>query len=249
MPDLNLGLVAAGAFIGFVVGMTGMGGGSLTTPFLILVLGVRPVMAVGTDLIYAAVTKFVGAATHIRQRTVDLRVSALLAAGAVPAALAGVWVVSAIGPEADGFIRRALGFALVLVGASVLARHFIHRPAKVSRQRPALTVALGAGVGFLVGVTSVGSGTLMMAVLLLVYRILPGEKLVGTDIVQGFLLSAAAGLAHWQAGHVDWSLLTSMLAGSIPGVIVGSRLASRTPERVMRPILASVLLLSGLRMV
>jgi uncharacterized membrane protein YfcA len=243
-------LVAAGAFIGFLVGLTGMGGGSLTTPFLILVLRTQPVMAVGTDLVYAAATKLAGTLTHLRQRTVDLRVSAFLAAGSIPGALSGVLLVSRLGSGANVLVKKALGGALVLVALSVLVRQLV-RPQErpPSRHRAELTVGLGAGVGFLVGVTSVGSGTVMMAVLLLVYRVLPPERLVGTDVFQGFLISAAAGLAHWGAGHVDTHLLGAMLVGSIPGVVAGSRLSARVPARVLRPVLALTLLVSGLRMV
>lgn len=246
---MNLGLVAAGLFIGVIIGLTGMGGGALTTPFLILFAGMRPVMAVGTDLVFAASTKLVGAATHLRHRTVDLKVTALLSAGAVPFAVAGVLVLQAAGGRADAFAKRALGVALMLVAASVLLRQLSRRPHKLVRQRWPLTVALGAVIGLLVGLTSVGSGSIMMAVLLLAYRILPSERLVGTDVFVGFLLSLAAGLAHWGAGNVNWGIAGSLLIGSIPGVYMGAKLHSKTPERVLRPVLAVVLLLTGLRMV
>ncbi len=242
------GLIAAGAVIGFLIGMTGMGGGSLTTPFLILVLHVRPVLAVGTDLIYASITKAVGTATHLRQRTVDLRIGGFVIAGALPAALLGVFTVQHMGSSGDAFVKKMLGATLVLVALSVLVRLFIKAPDRVHRQRTWLTVTLGAVVGFLVGVTSVGSGTLMMAVLLLAYRILPTEKLVGTDVFYGFVISAVAGIAHLTVGHIEWSLVGSLLIGSIPGVWLGSKVSKRTPERVLRPALAGVLLLSGLRM-
>jgi hypothetical protein len=242
-------LIAAGAAIGFLVGMTGMGGGSLTTPLLILVIGVRPVFAVGTDLVYAAITKFVGAATHLRQKTVDLRIGGLVIAGAIPAALAGVATTSALGPGADAFVRRMLGGTLILVALSVIVRQAFKLPDHPHSHRPWLTVMLGAVVGYLVGVTSVGSGTLMMAVLLLAYRILPAEKLVGTDVFYGFVLSAVAGIAHWGAGHVEWGLVGSLLIGSIPGVWIGSKVSARAPARVLRPVLAGVLLLSGARMI
>jgi uncharacterized membrane protein YfcA len=243
------GLIGAGAIIGFLIGMTGMGGGSLTTPFLILVLHVRPVLAVGTDLIYASITKLVGTATHLRQRTVDLRVGGLVIAGAVPAALLGVFTVSHMGGGADGFVKKMLGGTLILVAVSVFVRLFFKAPERIHRQRPWLTVTLGGVVGFLVGVTSVGSGTLMMGLLLLAYRILPTDKLVGTDVFYGFVISAVAGVAHLTAGHVEWALVASLLIGSIPGVWLGSKLSKRTPENVLRPALAGVLLLSGLRMI
>jgi hypothetical protein len=242
------GLVIAGAVSGFLVGLTGMGGGALTTPLLILVFGVRPVVAVGSDLVFAAATKFVGAATHLRQGTVDLRVGGWIAAGAVPAALAGTWLV-ARQTDADVFVRRWLGIVLVAVAVAVLLRQLVRRPARPSRHRWPVTLGLGVVVGFGVGVTSVGSGTLVMAVLLLAYRVLPAGRAVGTDVFQGFLLSTVAGAAHWGAGHVDPSLVTSLLVGSIPAAWVGSRLSARTPDRVLRPILAAVLLAGGLRMI
>jgi len=242
------GLIAAGAVIGFLIGMTGMGGGSLTTPFLILVLHVRPVLAVGTDLIYASITKLVGTATHLRQRTVDLRIGGLVIAGAVPAALLGVFTVHKMGGGGDAFVKKMLGGTLILVALSVLLRLVFKVPERIHTQRAWLTVLLGGVVGFLVGVTSVGSGALMMAVLLLAYRILPHDKLVGTDVFYGFVSSAVAGIAHLSVGHVEWSLVGSLLIGSIPGVWLGSRLSKRTPEHVLRPALAGVLLLSGLRM-
>jgi uncharacterized membrane protein YfcA len=243
------GLIAAGALIGFLVGLTGMGGGSLTTPFLILVLHLRPVFAVGTDLVYASITKLVGTGTHLRQRTIDLRVGGYVIAGAVPAALAGVFTVNALGAHADDFVRRMLGIALVLVALSVIVRQVFKLSPRQHRNRPWLTVLVGAVVGYLVGVTSVGSGTLMMAVLLLAYRILPSDKLVGTDIFYGFVISAVAGLAHIGAGHVEWNIVVSLLIGSIPGVWIGSKLSARTPANVLRPVLAGVLLLSGLKMI
>jgi len=246
---MHPGLIAAGAVIGFLIGMTGMGGGSLTTPFLILVLHVRPVLAVGTDLIYASITKLVGTATHLRQRTIDLRIGALVIAGAVPAALLGVFTVAQLGSGGDAFVRRMLGGTLILVALSVLARLFIKLPERRHRNIPWLTVLVGAIVGFLVGVTSVGSGTLMMATLLLAYRILPTNKLVGTDVFYGFVISAVAGIAHLAVGHIEWPLVGSLLIGSVPGVWLGSKLSARTPERVLRPALAGVLLLSGLRMI
>lgn len=242
------GLIAAGLVIGFLVGLTGMGGGSLTTPFLILVLRVRPVLAVGTDLVYAAITKLVGTATHMRQGTIDLHVGGYVIAGAVPAALAGVYTVSALGSGGDTFVRRMLGVALVLVAITVIVRQLFKLPERSHEHRPWVTVLIGAVVGYLVGVTSVGSGTLMMAVLLLAYRVLPTEKLVGTDIFYGFVISAVAGIAHIGAGHVEWGLVGSLLIGSLPGVWLGSKVSARAPERVLRPVLAGVLLLAGARM-
>jgi uncharacterized membrane protein YfcA len=243
------GLIGAGALIGFLVGLTGMGGGSLTTPFLILFMHVRPVFAVGTDLVYASITKLVGTGTHLRQRSVDLRVGGYVIAGAVPAALAGVFTVNALGLQGDAFVRKMLGGALVLVAISVALRQVFKVGERRHEHRPWVTVLVGAVVGYLVGVTSVGSGTLMMAVLLFAYRVLPSDKLVGTDIFYGFVISAVAGLAHIGAGHVEWSIVVSLLIGSIPGVWLGSKVSARAPDSVLRPVLAGVLLVSGLKMI
>jgi len=242
-----------GFLVGFLVGLTGIGGGSLMTPLLILVGGVRPLVAVGTDLAYAAVTKAVGAVVHCRQRTVDFRIAWQLAIGSIPAALAGVFFIrwmkgGADNGTVDWFITRALGIALVLVAVNLLLRPF-HRkePGEAKIQRPlkwqkTLTVLAGMGIGFLVGVTSVGSGSLIAAALLVLYPHLPLSRIVGTDIFHATFLGAAAGLAHFSLGSVDLPLLGGLLIGSVPGVWWGSRLAVTVSDKVLRPILATVLL-------
>jgi uncharacterized membrane protein YfcA len=261
------GIVVAGLFIGTLIGLTGMGGGSLTTPFLILFAGVRPVLAVGTDLIYSAATKWLGAAVHLRQRTVDLRLAAMLGLGSVPASLIGVRVVNGLGGSADEVVAKGLGAALILVAGVLLLRRPIERALKrrtVTRSgwpgasdpssslRPRVgalaTVGLGAAVGFLVGFTSVGSGTLIVAALLLLYPALPLGKVVGTDVMQAALLTSVAGVAYLGLGQVDLSLAAALLAGSLPGVVIGSRLSAKAPEHVLQPVLAGVLMLAGARL-
>lgn len=245
-----------GFLVGFLVGLTGIGGGSLMTPLLILVGGVRPFVAVGTDLAYAAITKAVGALVHSRQRTVDLTIAWRLGIGSVPAALAGVafivWVKGGAENGAlDRFIMRALGIALILVAVNLVLRPFQRRdpgeteetkvPESRGRQH-LLTILVGVGVGFLVGLTSVGSGSLIAAGLVVLYPRLPLSRIVGTDIFHATFLSAAAGLAHFSLGSVDLPLLGGLLVGSVPGVWWGSRLAVAVPDKVLRPILATVLL-------
>lgn len=268
MEFLSAGIVAAGFFIGVLVGLTGMGGGSLTTPILILFAGVRPTIAVGTDLVFSAATKWLGASVHLRQRTVDLRLAALLAAGSVPSSLLGVAAVKRAGGLGDAFVTHLLGVTLILVAAMLVGRGRLtrlaarrlsyptppHRPPQealrppLQRPHPAVVVGLGAVVGFLVGVTSVGSGTLIVAVLLILYPKLPASRLVGTDVAQAALLTTAAGIAHLGLGHVDLPLAAGLLAGSLPGVAIGSRLSVKAPEAVLRPILAGVLLVVGIKL-
>lgn len=242
-----------GLVVGFLVGLTGIGGGSLMTPLLILVGGVRPLVAVGTDLAYAAITKAVGAVVHYRQGTVDLSIAWRLGIGSIPAALAGVAVIiwmrgGAQNGAVDRFITRALGVALILVALNLfLAPLFRKEPAGTKGGLPlkwqtALTVVAGAGIGFLVGLTSVGAGSLIAAALVILYPRVPLVRIVGTDIFHATFLGAAAGLAHFGLGSVDLPILGGLLIGSIPGVWCGSRLAVSVPDKVLRPILATILL-------
>jgi len=242
-----------GFVVGFLVGLTGIGGGSLMTPLLILVGGVRPFVAVGTDLAYAAITKAFGSAVHYRQRTVDLGIAWHLAIGSIPGALAGVAFIMWMKGRGDNgnldwFITRALAVALILVSLNLFLKPFHrgesgetalkHQP----KRQKTLTIMAGAGIGFLVGMTSVGSGSLIAAGLVVLYPRLPLSRIVGTDIFHATFLSAAAGFAHFGLGSVDLPLLSGLLIGSIPGVWWGSRLAVAVPEKILRPILATLLL-------
>lgn len=252
MP-IDLGLAAAGLLVGFLVGVTGMGGGAVMTPFLISVVGVGPVVAVGTDLIYSAITKIVGAWLHTRQRTVDFALVRRLAIGSVPAGLAAVAAVSflpAVGVDADQAVKRALGLVLVLVAVVMLCRVFATRErALPERWRRALegrgTIAAGIIVGALVGFTSVGSGALLVPFLICVYPLSPA-KVVGTDVFHAAILVTVTGVAHAQIGSVDWALAGTLLVGSIPGVSLGTWVAPRAPVRILRAGLASLLLITGL---
>jgi hypothetical protein len=252
MP-IDPALAAAGLLVGFLVGVTGMGGGAVMTPFLISVVGVGPVVAVGTDLIYSAVTKIVGAWLHTRQRTVDFALVRRLAVGSVPAGLAAVAAVNFLptaGVDADEAVKRALGVVLVLVAAIMLCRIFATRErALPERWRSALegrgTIAAGIIVGALVGFTSVGSGALLVPFLICVYPLSPA-KVVGTDVFHAAILVTVTGVAHAQSGSVDWALAGTLLAGSIPGVSLGTWMAPRAPVRVLRAGLASLLLITGL---
>jgi uncharacterized protein len=249
-------LIAFGLGVGVLVGMTGIGGGSLMTPMLILVFGVTPVTAIGTDLAYAAVTKTVGGYKHLRQRTVDVRLSSWMAIGSVPAAVAGVWVLDLLERWAhrdfDDLLITVLAAALLLTGAATLVRAFLRRMDERERdtipmepRHKVAAVALGAGVGFMLGVTSAGSGALIAVGLILLFRLSP-TRVVGTDVFHAAIVLWAAGLAHVSAGNVDFGLAGTILLGSVPGVWVGSHWSVRVEPAVLRTTLALVLIGAGL---
>lgn len=243
--------------VGVLIGLTSMGGAALMAPFLILIIGVPPVTAVGTDLVYGAVTKIVGAAVHLRQGTVDLTVVKRLASGSIPGGLAGALVVvllPRITRDAERLVQRAIGVLLVLVAVILLARMIALFPkmAPSPKQLQFLhnrgTVIWGAVVGFCVGATSVGSGSLLAPFLLLLFPYAT-SKVVGTDVCHAAVLVSVTGLAHAVSGGVQWNLVPMLLLGSIPGVLLGSRLATRIPARPLRTGLAALLLLTGYRMI
>ena len=236
--------------------MTGIGGGSLMTPMLILVFGVTPVTAIGSDLAYAAVTKTVGGYKHWRQRTVDIRLSSWMAIGSVPAAVFGVWVLERVedwaGHDFDDLLITVLACALLITGAATLVRAFLksmHERERdtipMERRHKIAAVALGASVGFVLGVTSAGSGALIAVGLILLFRLTP-TRVVGTDVFHAAILLWAAGLAHVSAGNVDFGLVGNILIGSIPGVWVGSHWSVRVHPAVLRTTLAIVLIGAGL---
>jgi uncharacterized membrane protein YfcA len=255
MP-VDAGLIAAGFLVGLFVGLTGMGGGAVMTPFLISVVGVGPVVAVGTDLVYSAVTKIVGAWLHARQKTVDFHLVRRLAIGSIPAGLLAVGAIAFLpdaGVDANQAVRRALGGVLVLVALVTLARMFTARDQLVStRWRPVLegrgTIAAGAVVGALVGFTSVGSGALLVPFLFCVYPLRPA-RIVGTDVFHAAILVSVTGLAHAGGGRVDWLLAATLLTGSIPGIYIGTWMAPRAPVHMLRVGLASLLLITGLSLI
>lgn len=217
-------------------------------------------MAVGTDLAYGAITKAVGAFLHYRRRTVDLSIACHLGLGSIPAGVLGVALISVLKGAAengavDQFISRALGLVLILVSLSMVLQPWSGRgtSARVhsgySRKQKGLTVVLGAGIGFLVGLTSVGSGSLIAASLVMIYPEMPIRRVVGTDILDAMFLSAVAGLAHLGLGTVDFPLFGGLLIGSIPGVWLGSWLAMTVPDKILRPMMASILLGIGYKLI
>ncbi|MBI2188408.1 MAG: sulfite exporter TauE/SafE family protein [Acidobacteria bacterium] len=244
-------LPLTGFAVGMLIGLTGIGGGALMTPFLILVLGTRPVVAVGTDLVYGAVTKLVGAYLHWRQGTVDVRLALRLAAASVPA---GVLAVAALrlfpdAARADDAVKQVLGLVLVAVALLLLARLGGALPiALPERWRRTCqgggTYAAGALVGALVGFTSVGSGSLLVPFLVSVFPLAPAQ-IVGTDVFHAAMLVTATGAAHAGRGTVDWPLAAALLVGSVPGVAVGSWMTTRLPSQAVRAGLAVLLLVAG----
>jgi uncharacterized membrane protein YfcA len=250
-------IVLFGLGVGVLVGTTGMGGGSLMTPLLILVFGVKPVVAVGTDLAYAAVTKTVGGWRHFRQGTVFPRMAFWLAVGSCPGALAGVWLLDRLreawGEDFDTFMLVAIGAALLLTGSLVLLRALALAD-HAARERDAFrmqtrhkvaAVALGGSIGFILGITSAGSGTLIAIGLILGFRLSP-HRVVGTDVAHAAVLLWVAALAHLVSGNIDYGLAGTILLGSIPGVWVGAALAIRLPQEWLRVALATVMLGSGM---
>ena len=250
-------IILFGLGVGILVGLTGMGGGSLMTPLLILVFGVKPVTAIGTDLAYAAVTKTVGGLKHFRQRTVDLRLSTWMALGSVPASIGGVWVLDVLerthGASFDELLLAILAGALLFTGVAVLARAlFLPKLVAAEREKVALearhkvaAVVVGIFVGFVLGVTSAGSGALIAVALILLFRLVP-RRVVGTDVFHAAILLWAAAAGHVVAGNVDYGLAGTILLGSVPGVWLGSHWSVRIPVATLRTGLAIVLIGSGL---
>ncbi|HXI40009.1 MAG TPA: sulfite exporter TauE/SafE family protein [Bryobacteraceae bacterium] len=253
---MNLPLVLMSFGVGILIGLTSMGGAALMAPFLILVIGVRPVTAVGTDLVYGAITKIIGAWVHMRQGTVDMPVVRKLATGSIPGGLAGALLVILLPRftnDAEHFVKKAIGTLLLLVAVVLLARVLTPvAPATLSVRRLQFlhdrgTMIWGAIVGFCVGMTSVGSGSLLAPFLMMLY---PSKtsKVVGTDVFHAAVLVSVTGLFHATTGGVEWTLIPTLLTGSIPGVLLGSRLATRIPARPLRTGLAALLLVTGYSM-
>ena len=253
-------IVAFGFGIGLLVGMTGMGGASLMTPLLILIFGVQPVTAIGTDIFYAAVTKTVGGVQHLRAGTVHKGLAFWMAAGSVPAAIGGVAVIeylkNSVGEDQlDGIVFGILGATLLVVGvATALRTVFIPDVIKerfalhLYRRHIIAAVATGVTTGFVIGMTSAGSGTLIAIILIAVFRLTP-QRVVGTDIFHAAVLLWAAGIAHWVTGNVDFGLAGNILLGSIPGVLVGGRLAFKSGKNLLRGLLSIVLVASGIALI
>lgn len=240
-----------------LIGMTGVGGGSLMTPLLVLLFGFHPVTAVGTDLLYASVTKTVGTAVHGKQGTVDWRIVCALASGSAPAAILTIFVMSRVGTlaaNAAGVLDLLLGISLLVTSISVFFRpqilkwagHHIHEMETGRRRR--WTVLLGIALGVLVSVTSVGAGALGTTALLILYPRLSVARVAASDIAHAVPLTLIAGIGHWLMGSVDFSLMLALLVGSIPGIVVGSLVAARASDSLLRPVLAITLFVVAVRL-
>jgi uncharacterized membrane protein YfcA len=250
-------IIVFGLGIGVLVGMTGMGGGSLMTPLLILIFGIQPTTAIGTDIFYSAVTKTVGGWRHFRMKTVNMELVKWLSFGSVPAAVLGVAIVSVlqdhIGEDRlDSLVYAVLGGTLLMVGVITLTRALILRDLVVERDRfeverrhKVAAVLIGATTGFVIGITSAGSGTVIAILLIAVYRLAP-KRVVGTDVFHAAILLWAAGIAHWIGGNVDFTLAANILIGSIPGVVIGAALSDKAPQGFIRTALGLVLMGSGI---
>ncbi len=247
----------AGFFVGVVVGVTGVGGGALMTPILVLLFGVAPAAAVGTDLWFAAMTKVVGGTMHHRRGGVDWQVVRRLATGSLPAAMATLWWLhqSGNGQSRSGMLVTMLGVVLVATALAMLWKSRLHTigrarrigsPTAFKRMQPTATVVAGAVIGVLVTLTSVGAGALGTVLLVYLYplRMTPA-RLVGTDIVHAIPLTVVAGLGHLWLGNVDFALLGQLLLGSVPGIVLGSIIGARAPDRLLRTAIAIVLAAIG----
>jgi len=273
---MDLLVIVAGLIVGFVVGLTGMGGGALMTPVLVLLFGVTPLAAVSSDLVAAAVMKPVGSWVHMRHGTIQWPLVRWLMLGSVPSAFVGVLVLRALGSSADvqEVVKASLGVALLIAASGMVVKAYTALLARARREaaaaqgvvlpqprraegrsadrpvtvRPLPTVLVGAAGGLIVGMTSVGSGSLIIIALLVLYPTLTANRLVGTDLVQAVPLVASAALGHLLFGDFRLDLTASLLLGSIPGVYLGAQLSSRAPGWLIRRALAVVLLASGLKL-
>ena len=259
----DLAFVLAGFLVGLVVGLTGVGGGSLMTPILIFGFGIKPYLAVGTDLLFAAATKFSGAMNLHRSRLIDWPVVGLLSLGSIPAALLTVLALRQMGPATPAvqtIMTTTLGVALLLTAAATLfkvvkgkaAPRHVDAASLAAAARPRhwiQPVLFGAVIGALVSLTSVGAGAIGVTVLMLLYPALPLPRIVAADIAYAVPLTLVAGLGHASIGSVDWPLLAKLLAGSLPGIWLGTRLVRVAPERLIRSLLSLLLAYAGMRLI
>jgi hypothetical protein len=261
---VDVPLAIGGLAVGLIVGMTGMGGGAIMTPMLVFLFKADPLTAISSDIVVSLFMKPVGAFVHVRRGTVNLELVGWLCLGSVPAAFSGAWLIRALpgGEDLDRILQQGLGVALLVATAGLVVRALVQMrrlgtplgegPAPMKRPeirvRPIPTVALGALAGFMVGLTSVGAGSIVIVVLLLLYPALKASSLVGTDLVQAIPLVAAAAAGHLLFGDFSPLVAASLLIGAVPGAWVGAQLSSRAPGGIIRRILAVVLLASGLRL-
>lgn len=257
--DFHVGYVIAGLVVGFIVGMTGVGGGSLMTPIL-LYFGVSPANAVGTDLLYAAITKAGGIHVHHKKRNIDWKITGELALGSLPAAALTLWLLHYLHTDTDtlnGIIRTTLGYALIFTAIAILFKRRIFDYSRKNdvwitrmsrREQMIATVLTGMVLGAVVTITSIGAGALGTVALFMLYPLLPTVRLVGTEIAHAVPLTLVAGMGHAGLGNVDWGLLANLLIGSLPGIYLGSHLAHRVADHYLRPALAIMLVFVGFKL-
>lgn len=254
---MSIGVMLMGLLVGFLVGLTGVGGAALLTPILVLI-GVNPAIAVGSDLLYNSITKLFGTIQHWRQKTVNFTLVKYLAMGSVPSSIVAVGLLhlsQSFFQNQEAIIKHALGYILIAVALATLLRTIFDQNFKENRwqltplsQKKGLTIVIGIVLGFIVGLTSIGSGSLAAIALLYFFR-MEASELVGTDIAHAFFLVSAAGIMYAGFGHVDFHLVINLLVGSIPGVLLGSTLSAKVPTKPLRTVLALVILLSGIKMI
>ncbi|HQN65220.1 MAG TPA: sulfite exporter TauE/SafE family protein [Methylophilus sp.] len=262
---MDLGYIISGFAVGLLVGITGVGGGSLMTPLLVFLFGFKPAVAVGTDLLYAAITKSGGVLVHHNtHKSVDWRVVKWLSIGSLPASIATIYLIKhliSIEKDITGIITFTLGIALILTAIAVLIRCYVTRKqireiedslissGRFRQMQIPATVLVGVTLGVLVTISSVGAGALGTVAILFLYPKMSTLKVVGTDLAHAIPLTAVAGFGHWTLGHVDFMLLGTLLIGSLPGIWIGSHVSAKIPEKTLRPLLATLLLIIGLKFV
>lgn len=260
---MDIGYIISGFAVGLLVGLTGVGGGSLMTPLLVFLFAFKPAIAVGTDLLFASITKTVGVSVHHGTHgSVDWKIVRQLAYGSLPAAIITIFILRQLdqsGKDISGLITYSLGIALILTSIAVLIRSVLQRNAPPPEAESSVgrfgdkqlpyTIFTGVVLGALVTLSSVGAGALGTVALFFLYPRLPTVKVVGTDLAHAIPLTAIAGLGHLSLGNVNFTLLGSLLIGSVPGIWLGSHLSARIPDKILRPALATVLLLIGCKFV
>lgn len=254
---MGIGIIVMGLLIGFMVGLSGVGGAALLTPILIL-LGVNPAIAVGTDLFYNSVTKLFGSFQHWKQKSINWQLTKYLAIGSIPSAVLAVGILQLFDSffqNQEVIIKHALGYVLIIVAIATLFKTFMKdkyhsNPIQLKplHEKRTVTILIGVVLGFIVGLTSIGSGSLFALAMLFLYKLRPVE-LVGTDIAHAFLLVTAAGFMHASIGNIDYFLAFNLLIGSIPGVIIGSTFSSKLPAKPLRTIVAVMILFSGFKLI
>jgi uncharacterized membrane protein YfcA len=254
---LSITILVMGVVVGFLVGLTGVGGASLLTPILVMI-GINPSIAVGTDLLYNSVTKLFGTIQHWRQKTIDFQLAKYLAMGSIPGATASITLLhffNSFYHNQEKIMKHGLGYVLIIVAIATLFKAmFDHKfksnvwQLKSLQDKKGLTIAVGVFLGFIVGLTSIGSGSLFALFMLYFFR-MSASKIVGTDIAHAFVLVTVAGTLHASIGNVDYMLALNLLLGSVPGVLLGSTLSIKAPTKLLRTIIASLILISGLKLI